>query len=176
MSNNKKIIYQILSFLIPFIVYMITLAPTVTFIDSGELATVASKLGVAHPTGYPFFTVLGRIFTLLPVGDEVYRLNIMSAFLSSAALFMFFNLMAFLLGNKFIAGDSNTSASDKILSDEIIYNISIASVFVLAFSRTFWDTANAIEVYSLHTFFLITSMLHWCERNKQTEHTIYHFS
>jgi len=135
---------------------MITLAPTVTFIDSGELATVATKLGVAHPTGYPFFTVLGRVFTLIPVGDEIYRLNMMSAFVSSAALLMFFNLMTFLLGNKFAGGDSGTEY--KILSDDIVYNISIASVLVLAFSRTFWDTANAIEVYSLHTFFLITNI------------------
>ena len=156
MSNNKKIIYQILSFLLPFIVYVITLAPTVTFIDSGELATVASKLGVAHPTGYPLFTVLGRVFTLLPVGDEIYRLNLMSAFVSSAALFMFFNLMTFLLGNKFAGGDPN--ADYKILSEDIVFNISLASVFILAFSRTFWDTANAIEVYSLHTFFLITDI------------------
>jgi hypothetical protein len=156
LSNNKKIIYQILSFILPFIVYMITLAPTVTFIDSGELATVATKLGVAHPTGYPFFTVLGRVFTLIPVGDEIYRLNMMSAFVSSAALLMFFNLMTFLLGNKFAGGDSGTEY--KILSDDIVYNISIASVLVLAFSRTFWDTANAIEVYSLHTFFLITNI------------------
>ncbi|HMQ67847.1 MAG TPA: DUF2723 domain-containing protein [Ignavibacteria bacterium] len=156
MSNNKKIIYQILSFLLPFIVYVITLAPTVTFIDSGELATVAAKLGVAHPTGYPLFTVLGRVFTLLPIGDEIYRLNLMSAFISSAALFMFFNLMSFLLGNKFAGGDSN--ADYKILPDDIVYNISLATVFILAFSRTFWDTANAIEVYSLHTFFLITDI------------------
>ncbi|MCB0726474.1 MAG: DUF2723 domain-containing protein [Ignavibacteriae bacterium] len=156
MSNNKKIIYQILSFLLPFIVYVITLAPTVTFIDSGELATVASKLGVAHPTGYPLFTVLGRVFTLLPVGDEIYRLNLMSAFVSSAALFVFFNLMTFLLGNKFAGGDPN--ADYKILSEDIVFNISLASVFILAFSRTFWDTANAIEVYSLHTFFLITDI------------------
>ncbi len=103
---------------------MITLAPTVTFIDSGELATVATKLGVAHPTGYPFFTVLGRVFTLIPVGDEIYRLNMMSAFVSSAALLMFFNLMTFLLGNKFAGGDSGTEY--KILSDDIVYNISIA--------------------------------------------------
>lgn len=135
---------------------MITLAPTVTFIDSGELATVATKLGVAHPTGYPFFTVLGRVFTLIPIGDEIYRLNMMSAFVSSAALLMFFNLMTFILGNKFAGGDSNSEY--KILSEDIIFNISLASVFILAFSKTFWDTANAIEVYSLHTFFLITDI------------------
>jgi hypothetical protein len=42
-----------------FLVYLKTLAPSVTFIDSGELAAVACTLGIAHPTGYPLFTLLG---------------------------------------------------------------------------------------------------------------------
>jgi hypothetical protein len=146
----------LLSFLIPFSVYLITLAPTVTFIDSGELAAVASKLGIAHPTGYPLFTVLGRIFTLLPVGDEVYRLNLMCAVISSAALVMFFNLMVLILKDKNFSGESTYGS--KNVSDDVIYNISLASALVLGFSRTFWETANAIEVYSLHSFFLITNI------------------
>ncbi|MBK6537206.1 MAG: DUF2723 domain-containing protein [Ignavibacteria bacterium] len=153
MKNNSgvKVVYQILSFLIPFAVYLATLAPTVTFIDSGELATVAAKLGVAHPTGYPLFTVLGNLFTKIPVGDEVYRLNFMCAVISSAALFMFFNLLVFILKyQKF--PDEPVSEVYKF-SDNVIYNIALASVLILAFSKTFWDTANAIEVYSL-LFFL----------------------
>lgn len=154
--NKKKIFYQVLAFLIPLIVYLITLAPTVTFIDSGELATVASKLGVAHPTGYPLFTVLGRVFTLLPIGDEVYRLNFMCAVISSAALYMFFNLMVFLIKDKNLLDKPSNEV--KKISDDVIYNISLAAVLTLAFSKTFWETANAIEVYSLHTFFLITDI------------------
>ncbi|MBA3706605.1 MAG: DUF2723 domain-containing protein, partial [Bacteroidetes bacterium] len=154
---NKKIVYQFLSFIIPFIIYVITLAPTVTFIDSGELAAVAANLGIAHPTGYPLFTILGKIFTfIMPIGDEVYRLNLMCAVISSAALVMFFNLLAFLFENNYLPGDNETV--DKKISKEIIYNISLSAVLVLAFSETFWDTANAIEVYSLHTFFLITDI------------------
>lgn len=158
MNNNSgvKIVYQILSFLIPFVVYLATLAPTVTFIDSGELATVAAKLGVAHPTGYPLFTVLGNLFTKIPLGDEVYRLNFMCAVISSAALYMFFNLLVFIFKyQKF--PDEPVSEVYKF-SDNVIYNISLASVLILAFSKTFWDTANAIEVYSLHTFFLVTNI------------------
>ncbi len=170
MTNSKKLIYQIISFTVPFIVYLITLAPTVTFIDSGELAAVASKLGVAHPTGYPLFTVIGRIFTLLPVGDEVYRLNIMSAVMSSAALLMFFNLMVFIITDKNLTDDP--ASENKKISDDIVYNISLSAVLVLAFSRTFWDTANAIEVYSLHTFFLVTDiylLLKACSYDQRSE-------
>lgn len=165
MKNNSgvKIVYQILSFLIPFVVYLATLAPTVTFIDSGELATVAAKLGVAHPTGYPLFTVLGNLFTKIPVGDEVYRLNFMCAVISSAALFMFFNLLVFIL--KYQKFPDELVSEVYKFSDNVIYNISLASVLILAFSKTFWDTANAIEVYSLHTFFLVTNIYLFLKAN-----------
>jgi len=160
---NSKLTYQIFSFLIPLIVYIKTLAPTVTFIDSGELAAVASKLGVAHPTGYPLFTIIGNIFTKLPFGDEVYRLNLMSAVISSLALLMFFNLLTFIF-LKLNLPDENKPAVKKI-QNSVYYNISLASVLILAFSKTFWDTANAIEVYSLHTFFLITNIYLFLKAN-----------
>ena len=63
-----------------FIVYLTTLCPTTNFIDSGELATVAYTLGIAHPTGYPLFTLMGWIFAHLPLGSRViYQLNMMAA-------------------------------------------------------------------------------------------------
>mgnify|MGYP002397592136 CR=1 FL=1 len=141
-------VYTALSFVIPLIVYVLTLAPSVTFIDSGELATVASKLGVAHPTGYPLFTLIGKLFTWVPVSDEVYRLNLMCAIISSLAVAVFFNLI-FLLSERIYS-----LAGFPSLSRRVILNASLAASLVLAFSRTFWDTANAIEVYSLHTLFI----------------------
>ncbi|MBS1517693.1 MAG: DUF2723 domain-containing protein [Bacteroidetes bacterium] len=154
---SKKAIYSLLSFFIPFIVYLMTLAPDVTFIDSGELAAVAAGLGVAHPTGYPLFTVLGKLFTLMPFGSQVYMLNVMSAVMSSAALFMFFNLMMLILPGMKLGTDDIISDKKKIPEISLM-NISLAATLVLAFSRTFWDTANAVEVYSLHTFFLVTNI------------------
>ena len=63
-----------------FIVYFMTMAPGLQFIDSGELSTVAALLGIAHPTGYPLFTLIGWLFAHLPVGGTViFRLNMMAA-------------------------------------------------------------------------------------------------
>ena len=45
--------------------YLPTLARHVGFIDRGELAAVAATLGIAHPTGYPTFTLLGRVVAWL---------------------------------------------------------------------------------------------------------------
>ena len=71
--------------LLAFLLYIRTLAPGLSFIDSGELGTVAATLGVAHPTGYPLFTLLGWLFTRLPLASEVIvRLNIMAAVFCAA--------------------------------------------------------------------------------------------
>ncbi len=152
-TNYKKILYGILSFFIPFIVYVITLAPTVSWIDSDELTTASALLKIAHPTGYPLFTILGKLFTLLPTGDEAYSLNLMSAFISSAAVFILFNLMLFLINNFRITGSDKSVLNN--LPENAVLNICLASSLLFAFSKTFWDNANVVEVYSLHSFFII---------------------
>ncbi|HZK77061.1 MAG TPA: DUF2723 domain-containing protein, partial [Candidatus Kapabacteria bacterium] len=69
---------------IAFVVYLQTLAPSVDFIDAGELATVCATLGIAHPTGYPLFTLVGWVFAHLPfAGTVILRLNIMAAFFTA---------------------------------------------------------------------------------------------
>ncbi len=67
-----------------FVVYLQTLAPSVDFIDAGELATVCATLGIAHPTGYPLFALVGWVFAHLPIASTVIlRLNIMAAFFTA---------------------------------------------------------------------------------------------
>lgn len=74
-----------LAFVVPLALYGATLAPTVTLEDSGELAAAVYTLGVPHSPGYPLFTLLGKAFTVLPLGDVATRLNLMSACLSALA-------------------------------------------------------------------------------------------
>ena len=68
-----------LSGAVTFAVYFYTLAPTVVGGDSGELITAAHTLGVVHPPGYPLYTVLTKLFTLLPFGEIAWRVNLLSA-------------------------------------------------------------------------------------------------
>ncbi|XP_072222088.1 protein O-mannosyl-transferase TMEM260 isoform X2 [Leuresthes tenuis] len=54
--------------------------------DSGELITTACELGVAHPPGYPIFTLLARLAVcLLPSFSPAYSVNLMSSLLGAAA-------------------------------------------------------------------------------------------
>jgi len=84
--------------LVSLVVYYITLAPTVSIIDSGELAADLYTLGIAHPTGYPLFTMIGFLFTHIPLGMRVIaQANLMSALLCSGGLFFFFRFILFAL-------------------------------------------------------------------------------
>ena len=88
--KSKNYITASALFIVSIAVYIKTLAPSVWFIDSGELSAVASTLGIAHPTGYPLFTLIGHLFSMLPVSSsQIYNLNLMSAFFCSLAVFMF---------------------------------------------------------------------------------------
>ena len=55
---SRKYFYLLTAFFV-FVVYLFTIAPSVVQIDSGELAAVQITLGIAHPTGYPLFTIIG---------------------------------------------------------------------------------------------------------------------
>jgi hypothetical protein len=131
---------------IVFSLYVKTMAPTIGFIDSGELATVACTLGIAHPTGYPLFTLIGRIFSIFPFSpEEIVRLNIMSALLTSLSVVIFFFIILEIFGKK---GDRNLN----------IIASSSSSLF-LAFSQTVWSQGLSVEVYSLHLLLIALATL-----------------
>lgn len=62
-----------------FLSYLFTLSPTVPLEDGGEMIRAAFTLGVTHPPGYPFYTLVGRLMCLVPVGDIAFRMNLLSA-------------------------------------------------------------------------------------------------
>lgn len=151
MRSHNPLTYLIASvvLIITFSVYLMTMAPTVGFIDSGELSTVSLTLGIAHPTGYPLFTLLARTFSLLPVAtEEIVRLNILSAVLTSFSVVLFFLLALELL----------TQKHDDQKRWEVFAAASISSMFI-GFSKTFWFQGLAIEVYSLHLVLILSALL-----------------
>lgn len=135
-------------------VYVRTLAPTVNFIDAGELGAVACTLGIAHPSGYPLFTLLGWMFCQLPIAAEkIVRLNLMSAFFCAVGLFFFFLLVRHLLGLMLAAGRS-LKPNPAVAPTALLTIASAAASLMLGFSKTYWSMATSLEVYSLHGLFL----------------------
>ena len=81
---------MILPFLIfagSFLFYLITLNGTIpAYRDSGDLINAVYTLGIAHPPGYPLYTLIGHVFLrLVPFANVAYRLNLFSACAAAAA-------------------------------------------------------------------------------------------
>jgi len=57
--------------------------------DSGEFQLVAAGWGIAHPPGYPLYTLVGALWVhLLPWGSMFHRLNLLSSLLAAITLVM----------------------------------------------------------------------------------------
>ncbi|MCX6832715.1 MAG: DUF2723 domain-containing protein, partial [candidate division Zixibacteria bacterium] len=71
--------------------YWQTSYPSVAYIDSGELAVVNWTLGITHPTGYPLYTLIGRLFALLPI--ELIKTQILLGMLCTTAAVLIISLI-----------------------------------------------------------------------------------
>ncbi len=140
-----------------FVLYALTLAPTVLSGDGGEFQFVPYLLGVAHPTGYPLYTLLGWIWSrLLPIGDVAYRMNLFSAFWAALAVVLLYPTARALLRSAFPGLPPGIQRLAAALS---------AATFAL--TPTLWSQAIIAEVYSLQICLLVALiylLLAWAER------------
>jgi hypothetical protein len=113
--------------------YARTLAPTVAGGDSGELITAAYTLGVPHPPGYPLYTLLAKLFTLIPIGTIAWRVNLFSAVCGAGAATLLFLAVARWSGSVWAA---------------------LASASLFAFSPRVWPHAVTAEVFALNNLFI----------------------
>lgn len=119
------------------LVYLLTLAPTVTLWDAGEFLTAARTLGIPHPPGTPLVVLLGHVWgQLLFFGNYAWRLNLLSA-LSSALTAGFFYLIA----ERALAGEERVTRTAG----------AAAAALLASFTFTHWQNSNETEVYALAT-------------------------
>ena len=177
MKFISKTIFTILAFFIPLIFFCGTANPDVTFTDSGELAGACISLGIAHPTGYPLFTILGHLWALLPIPLKTIQwLNFFASFCTALSVAVFFNINTIILGYILKLKPNRKRNAKKIkpkepkvvksfVSDDFILIISLINALIYAFSMTVWQQSNSIEVYSLQLLMMnliIFSMLKAC--------------
>jgi hypothetical protein len=149
--------------LVAFAVYLITLAPSVVQIDSGELAAVQSTLGIAHPTGYPLFTLLGFVFSKIPLPfTNIFKANLLAAIFCGLGVVFIARSSFLMLGNPQAKPRLKTAGKkgkDKkapkpeapwALDETARVASSAFSGLLAAFSLTIWKQSTSVEVYSLH--------------------------
>lgn len=164
MRNLEKIFsfclknYALLASLIVLIFYLLTFAPGVIASDSGELAAVQYTLGIAHPTGYPLFTILGYIFSHLPVPlRPITKLNLLTALWSVTTVYVLTITVKHLIDN-LLKWRSLKSLQDESFYERFLVGEKtkiLSAVFgglVFGFSKTLWFQSLSVEVYSLHIF------------------------
>ncbi len=145
------------------ITYILTLEPSTSFWDCGEFIACIYRLQVAHQPGAPLFTMIGKVFSLLSMGNNMkvaYFTNMASALASGATiLFLFWTITA--LAKKLVV-----KAGEEITQTNMIQIIGAGLVGALAYtwSDTFWFSAVESEVYaqsSLCTAIVFWAILKW---------------
>ncbi len=119
--------------------YTATSAPSIVelFDDSLEFQLVGPTFGIAHPTGYPLYTLLGGLWSrlLLPFGNWAWRMNMLSALCAAAAVWL-----VYLLGARLAAAERSRPS--------VWGGVAAAGAFAL--SPVWWAQATIAEVYALH--------------------------
>jgi tetratricopeptide (TPR) repeat protein len=118
--------------------YLCSLPPVLPpYRDAGEMASAAWTLGVAHQPGYPLYIVSAKLFSLLPLGNPAWRLNLFSAAAGLAGILVFWRAAA--------AAFSPAAA--------------FFAALLLGFNFTMRTLSSVPEMYALNFFF--AALLLW---------------
>ncbi len=126
-------IWIALAVLAPLAVYLPDISPYVGRADTFEFQVIGPQLGIAHPSGYPLYTLICKAFSLLPVGTVAWRVNLTSAVFAAAAS----GVMALVMPKRWP-------------------HLGLLTGWLLAFSPTLWSRAIEAEVYALNALIVVT--------------------
>lgn len=119
-----------------------TLAPGLSWAnggaDGGDLITAAAINGVPHPTGYPLYMLLAKLFQWLPVGELAFRTNLLSALCTILAALLLYQTVSYINKEKKYADLS-----------------SVIAALLFGLSPLVWSQAVIAEVYGLQSLLTI---------------------
>src|SRR5947208_7189312 len=151
-------------FVVALLLYTLTLAPTVTLVDSGELILAAWGPGVAHPPGFPLWVMFAHLASLVPFGNVAMRINFSSALFAALACATLTLVMADLImtASYLPASNRTRKAAQQIKRREdptgewcsVLAPVAGAGL-LMAFSRTLWSYATITEVYALNALLIL---------------------
>ena len=136
--NKSNNIVGWVMFAISFVVYLLTLEPSVSLWDCGEFISAAYKLQVVHPPGAPFFLLLGNFFSNFALGDPekvAWAVNMMSAFASALTVMFTFWITTYFAKKIRIA--LKETDLDTLTNKILIFGSGAAAALTLTFSDTF---------------------------------------
>ena len=136
-----------------FILYLLTLGPSTAMWDTSEYIAAAYLLGLPHPPGNPFFVLLGRVFSILPIAPNVaMRVNILAALCSATSAAMWFLITERVLVSWFserwqrivggsvaaLVGATAFTVWSQSVVNEKVYTVALVGVAVIAWLTVRW--------------------------------------
>jgi len=150
-----------IALVLSFVVYLLTMADTVPYWDSGEFIATSFILGVPHPPGSPLYLIIGRVFSMIPFNPDIaFRINLISPVVSALAVMYLYLSTVKLISNY---RGKIESAMDAIIT----FGGSFVGALTFAYTDSHWFNAVEAEVYGFSTFFtaiVVWLILHWQER------------
>lgn len=136
-----NIISCIIPFLAGFLVFLRTTTGAFFPDDTPWTMSAVFSLEHQHPPGYPLYTLLSRLWAVIPLGGASFRLNLLSAVLMSLA-----GVMVGLLAFEIIRRGVKTGPRARLL-------FILAPALVFDLSWTSWEQALSFKggVYALNT-------------------------
>ena len=133
-------------FVLALLVYVPMLAPGPLGGDAGEFQTAAKVWGLPHPTGYPLYMLLLKLWALLPVGTVAFRANLLSAVVAAATVSLLFVLLEMVTRQTLGA---------------------VIGALTLAASPLFWSQALITSKYTLNAFLItvvLVAAVYWAQK------------
>jgi len=130
--------------LFAFGIYLRTLMPSTGFWDTGEAQTVPHTLSIFHPTGFPTYTLVGWLWSQLPIGSVAWRMNLLSAVSVALAA----GLVVLITGHLLKERHRGLAAGAAAIAGA-----------AFAFAAEPWEIALRADVHALHV--LIAALIIW---------------
>ena len=124
-----------------FTIYLWAAPPGLYWLDSGELSSAAVSLGVAHPTGFPLFCLLGKAASLVPLGELAFRVDLLSAACGAGAIYGLYRILCRWLGE---SGAATAGA--------------VFGALLPAMGLTFFRESSVAEVYAPTALLLVLAL------------------
>jgi len=150
------------------VLYLLTVAPTASFWDSGEFIAIANLLEVSHPPGAPFFMLIGRLFSMfVPMAYVALAVNLVSV-LASALTVLLAHLIIVRLVREWQGASGTWTTEERIIA----LSGGVIGACSFAVTDSFWFNAVEAEVYALSMLFtaaVVWLILKWREQAQHEE-------
>jgi len=159
--------------------YILTMAPSLFWGKSAVLALNNSNLGINQSPAFPLFTIIGKLFSMIPFFPDAFSANLMSAIFAAVSVMFFYMLLNHLLNISAISASASKEnyRKRKVLAENpefreehrddldlspkwyenLFPNLMATGLFAVALPV--WLSAVRAEVYSLQLALILGAIL-----------------